>query len=101
MNEIWASILPLILPLSLGSIGGFFLGYAVKKVYKLAIIIGLFIFSIVYLAYINIINLNIGEVETVLAFIANIGPFIVASLTSSLLFMGSFAIGLVSGFKKG
>lgn len=101
MNEVWASILPLILPLSLGGIGGFFVGYAAKKVYRIAIVIGLFIFSISYLAYVNIINLNVGELEAVSTVIATIGPFMVAAFTSSLLFLGSFAVGLISGLKKG
>lgn len=101
MNEVMTSILPLILPLSVGGVGGFFIGYAVKKVYRSAIIVGAFVFSLVYLAYVNIISFNVSELEAVSALISTFGSSIVALLTSSLLLMGSFAIGLISGMKKG
>lgn len=101
MSEMITSILPLILPLSAGGIGGFLIGYAVKKVYRPALIIGALIASLAYLAYVNVISLNAGELETMSAFIVTFGSSVVALLTSSLLFTGSFAIGLVSGMKKG
>lgn len=96
-----SSILPLIVPLGLGGLGGFFVGYAVKKVYRLTMIIGAVIFSVAYLAYVNVINLNLGGLaEAVSTFIATVSPFIIP-LTSSLLFMGSFIIGLIYGLSKG
>lgn len=101
MSEVLTSILPLILPLGVGGIGGFIVGYAVKKIYKPAIIIGLFTLSIAYLAYANIINLNIGELETISRFISTIAPFIIMYITSSLLFMSGFLVGLISGLKRG
>jgi uncharacterized membrane protein (Fun14 family) len=101
MNEAVTSILPLILPLSVGGIGGFFIGYAFKKVYRPAIIVGAFIFSFLYMAYAKVISLNSGELETVSTFIVTFGSSAIALLTSSLLFMGGFAIGLISGIKKG
>jgi len=101
MNEAVTSILPLILPLSVGGIGGFFIGYVVKKVYRPAIIVGAFIFSLLYLTYAKVISVNSGELETVSTFIVTFGSSAIALLTSSLLFMGGFAIGLISGIKKG
>ncbi|UCE43421.1 MAG: hypothetical protein JSV57_03385 [Candidatus Bathyarchaeota archaeon] len=100
MSEI-TSILPLILPLSAGGIGGFVVGYAAKKVYRPAIIIGALIAALAYLGYANIISLNIRELETISAFVVAFGSSLVALLTSSLLFMGGFAIGLMSGIRKG
>lgn len=93
-------ILPLILPLGIGGIGGFILGYAVKKVYKPAIVIGLLTFTTAYLAYANIIKLDIGELETISTFVSTVGPFVIMSITSSLLLMSGFIIGLISGLKK-
>jgi uncharacterized membrane protein (Fun14 family) len=102
MSEVLTSILPIIFPLSIGGIGGFFTGYAVKKVYRLVMIIGVFIFSIAYMAYLNVIDLNINAlVETMSTFIATFGPFIITPLTSSLLLMGSFIAGLLLGLMKG
>lgn len=101
MSEVLPSILPSILPLSLGGIGGFFVGYAVKRVYRLAVIIGAFIFSVAYMAYVSVVDLNISELaETASTFVATFGPFIVP-LTSSLLFVGSFIVGLAYGLTRG
>lgn len=101
MSEALTPILPLIVPLSVGGIGGFFLGYMVKKVYRLAVIIGAFVFLMAYMAFVGVINLNIGELTgTVSAFVAAFSPFVVP-LTSSLFFMGSFIIGLIYGLTKG
>ena len=95
------SVLPSIIPLSIGGLGGFFIGYAVKKVYRLAIIVGAFVFSVAYMAYVGVIDVNIsGLEETVSTFVATLAPF-VAPLASSLLFMGSFIIGLIFGLTKG
>ena len=101
MSELITSLLPLIVPLSAGCVGGFLIGYAVKKVYRPALIIGALVASLVYLAYANVISLNVGELETMSTLIVTLGSSLVALLTSSLLFTGGFAIGLVSGMKKG
>ena len=101
MSEFLPSIFPLIVPLGIGGVGGFFVGYAVKKVYRLAMILAVFIFSAAYLAYVNVIDLNIsGLAETMSTLVAAFGPFIVP-LTSSLFFMGSFLVGLLYGLTKG
>jgi uncharacterized membrane protein (Fun14 family) len=101
MSDSLSSFLPLIIPLGMGGFGGFFVGYAVKKIYRLAMIIGVFIFSIAYLTYAEVIDLNVsGLVETVSTLVATAIPFIIP-LTSSLLFVGSFIAGFVYGLTKG
>lgn len=96
-----SEILTLILPVSLGSIGGFFIGYSVKKVYRLAVIIGAFFFSVAYMAYLGVINLDISALaETASTMVTTFSPFIIP-LTSSLLFMGSFIVGFIFGLTKG
>ncbi len=100
MNGFLTSILPLILPLSLGGLGGFFIGCLIKKLYRSAVLIGVFIFSVAYMAYANIVDLNMsGVLETMSTFVATLTPFIFP-LTSSLLFMGSFIVGLAYGLTK-
>jgi len=101
MSDMITLLLPLIVPLSVGCVGGFLIGYAVKKVYRPALIIGALLASLVYLAYANVITLNASELETMSTFLVTFSSSLVALLTSSLLFTGGFAIGLVSGMKKG
>jgi uncharacterized membrane protein (Fun14 family) len=101
MIEDFTPILPLILPMSLGGVGGFFVGYATKKVYKIAIAIGVIAFSVAYLAYVGIINLNISELETISTLASTFGSAVIAALTSSVVLMGSFIVGVLSGLKKG
>lgn len=101
MSEVLSSVLPTIFTVSLGGIGGFFVGCAVKKIYRLVMIVGVFIFSIAYLAYLKIINLDINAlVETASTFAATLGPFIITPLTSSILLMSSFIVGLLLGLAK-
>ena len=100
MSDMTTSLLPLILPLSAGGVGGFLIGYAVKKVYKPALIIGALIAAVVYMAYANVITLNASELETMSTFLVTFSSSLMALLTSSLLFTSGFAIGLVSGLKK-
>ncbi|UCE43669.1 MAG: hypothetical protein JSV57_04755 [Candidatus Bathyarchaeota archaeon] len=101
MSEFLPSIFPLIVPLGIGGVGGFFVGYAVKKVYRLAMFIAVFVFSVAYSAYVNVIDLNANVlVETVSTLVATFSPFVVP-LASSVLFMGSFLAGLLYGLTKG
>lgn len=101
MSEVVVSVLSVVSALSLGGIGGFFVGYAAKKVYRHAMIIGVFILSIAYMAYLNVINFNINVlVETVSTFVAIFGPFIITPLLSSVSLMGSFIVGLLLGLMK-
>jgi len=91
MSDALSSFLPLIVPLGVGGLGGFFVGYAVKKIYRLAMFVGV----------LNIVNLNFsGLMETVSTLVTTLSPFIIP-LTSSLLFVGSFIVGLVYGLTKG
>ena len=58
MSEI---ITPVVYQLGLGAIGGFVVGFALKKIAKLFIIVlGIFIIALLYLGASNIININFG-----------------------------------------
>jgi uncharacterized membrane protein (Fun14 family) len=94
---------PLILiayQLGIGGIGGFFVGYAVKKITRIAIIIGVVVFFFAYLAFTNVININYDELLN----FSGIAGTVVELLTpflSAFPFLGSFIVGLWFGFKKG
>jgi uncharacterized membrane protein (Fun14 family) len=56
---------PLVGELGIGGVGGFLVGFALKKAAKLiAVIIGLFFLSLQYLAYENIISIDYGALQT-------------------------------------
>jgi len=61
LSDIWT---PLIGELGIGGVGGFLVGFAVKKAAKLiAVIIGLFFLSLQYLAYEDIITIDYGALQ--------------------------------------
>ncbi len=97
MSEV---LVPIAYQLGIGGIGGFFVGYAVKKVIRIAIIIGVFAFSLAFLAYANVIKVDynelIGVARATEPVLGALSP-----LVSALPFMSSFFVGLVFGLKKG
>jgi uncharacterized membrane protein (Fun14 family) len=55
---------PLLGELGIGGVGGFLVGFALKKAAKLiALIIGLFFLSLQYLAYEDIISIDYGALQ--------------------------------------
>ncbi len=94
------ALIPILYQLGIGGIGGFFVGYVVKKLVRIAIMIGVFIFCLVYLAYENVISIDYGElIEIARITEPTLGLF--APLLSALPFLSSFLAGLVYGMKKG
>jgi uncharacterized membrane protein (Fun14 family) len=102
MSEI---ISPLAYQLGLGGIGGFIVGFAVKKLSKLiAIVIGLFIIALIYLSTQGIISINYGALlEKLEGIFGSAGQALswFIGLVSILPFMGSFVVGFLLGFKLG
>ncbi|MEM3700151.1 MAG: FUN14 domain-containing protein [Candidatus Bathyarchaeia archaeon] len=102
MSEI---ISPLAYQLGLGGIGGFIVGYAVKKLSKLiAILIGLFIIALIYLSTQGILSINyerlFDSLKNALGLVGQAAEWFI-SLISLLPFMGSFVVGFLLGFKLG
>jgi len=102
MSEI---VSPLAFQLGLGGIGGFIVGYAIKKMSKLIIIlIGLFIIALLYLGARGVISINFdklwGALESGLSHLGQAGSWLVG-LIAILPFAGSFIVGFVLGFKLG
>ncbi len=100
MSEAFA---PILFQLGIGGIGGFFIGYAIRKVVKVALILGMGIFSLMFLAYTNVIGIDYGGlVGMVSTFINAINPALglLIPIMAHLPFVGSLIIGLIIGFKK-
>jgi uncharacterized membrane protein (Fun14 family) len=102
MSEI---ISPVVFQLGLGGVGGFIVGFALKKLTKLFIvIIGLFVLALLYLGVNGVINVNYGALWNTIANglgVAGQAASWVAGVVSLLPFVGSFAVGFLLGFKIG
>lgn len=98
MSEIFS---PVVYQLGIGGMGGFIVGYAIKKLSKLiAFLMGLFIIALMYLGVKGIININWGKFfEELMGGLETVGWLI--GLISILPFIGSFAVGFLLGFKVG
>ncbi|MGD2201760.1 MAG: FUN14 domain-containing protein [Candidatus Bathyarchaeota archaeon] len=96
---------PLVGELGIGGIGGFLVGYAIKKAAKIiAIVIGLFFLSLQYMAYENIISIDydalgafanelLGQTSGVQTWVTN---FIVHAPFGAA-FIGGFYLGVQKG----
>ncbi len=88
--------------LAIGSGAGYFIGYLAKKLWHLALTIGVFTFLFMYMVYSGAINLNLDElIATVTSFTDVLGPLGFATLVSSTPFVGSFVVGMILGFRRG
>jgi uncharacterized membrane protein (Fun14 family) len=102
MSDILPSV---VYQLGLGGIGGFLVGYAIKKISKLIVVlIGIFVIALLYLGARGIISINYDELWNALAslldFAGQAASWLIG-LISLLPFMGSFLAGFVLGFKLG
>jgi uncharacterized membrane protein (Fun14 family) len=99
MLDIFTHVLLL---LGIGGIGGFVVGYAVKKVIKILIVlVGLYALSLFYLAYQEVIELNTGKLlEITASLIAQSVAFLSNTITY-LPLSGSFVVGFALGITKG
>ena len=101
-----SAVLPsVVYQLGVGGIGGFIVGYAIKKISKLIVVLmGLFIIFLLYLGTSGIISVNYEELWNALAsllgFASQVATWLVG-LISLLPFMGSFLAGFLLGFKLG
>ncbi len=96
---------PLVYSVGIGGVGGFIAGYAFKKFLKLvALVVGLFIVALVYLAYQGIISINFGALGNAIASglgLAGQATSFIPTILSLLPAAGSFGVGFFLGFKMG
>jgi uncharacterized membrane protein (Fun14 family) len=100
INESFA---PIIFQLCIGGIGGFLIGYAIRKFIKIALIIGVIVFSLIFLAYTNVINVDYGGLaEMASSFVNAINPAldVFTPLLAHIPFIVSLMIGLFLGFTR-
>ena len=88
--------------LGFGGLGGFFIGFAIKKIIKiLVVLIGLYLLSLFYLVNIEVIKINPTKfLETSSSFITQIFNFLLTT-TPYLAISSSFTLGFLLGIIKG
>jgi uncharacterized membrane protein (Fun14 family) len=102
MSEIFS---PLAFQLGLGAVGGFVLGFALKKLAKLfLVLIGIFVIVLLYLGTSDVISINFNALWSTIAGwlggAAQAASWLVG-LISLLQFIGSFLVGFLLGLKLG
>jgi len=102
MSEV---VVPVVYQLGVGGVGGFIVGYALKKVTKIiAVIIGLFILALIALGASGILIVNYGKLfEAVSGLFGSSGQALgwLTAIIAHLPFAGSFLVGLFLGWKIG
>jgi uncharacterized membrane protein (Fun14 family) len=102
MNDIIPSM---IFQLGLGGLGGFIIGYALKKISKIVLVlIGLFIIALVYLGMKGIISINYDALlESIsgLLGMAYTASSLLVQVLALVPFAGSFIAGFLIGLKLG
>jgi uncharacterized membrane protein (Fun14 family) len=91
-------IAPIIMQLGLGGIGGFFVGYLLKKILKFALIIGIFTFILAYFAYENFMVIDYTQLITRAEELLTPAINFIYPLISQVPAIGSLAIGTLIGF---
>jgi len=102
MSEI---ISPIVFQLGVGGIGGFIVGFALKKISKLIlIVIGLFLAALIYLSTQGILMIKWDALWDALSNslgLAGSAFSWLVGVISLLPFAGSFVVGFLLGFKMG
>lgn len=102
MSEI---VSPLVFQLGLGAVGGFVVGFALKKLAKLFIVlIGIFVIVLLYLGTSGVISINYSALwSTIAGWLggATQAAGWLVGLISLLPFIGSFLVGFLLGLKIG
>jgi len=100
-----AVIGPVVYELGLGAVGGFVVGFALKKIAKIfLVILGVLIAVLLYLGASDIININFGALwNAVGGWLGGAGAAAswLVGFIALLPFVGSFAVGFFLGFKLG
>jgi uncharacterized membrane protein (Fun14 family) len=102
-SPIAESLEPIVFQLFLGGVGGFLIGYAIRKVLKIALIVGVVVFLLMLLASTNIINVDYsGLAETTTNVLTAINPALslITPLLAHVPFIVSLVFGLFLGFKR-
>ena len=97
-----AAITQLFISLGIGGMGGFLIGYAPKKVVKIAMfVLGLFLLSLFYLMSENVITINFENLYVMIGNFLDQTFVFVTNIIPILPITGSFACGFMLGILKG
>jgi len=88
-----------------GALGGFLVGFAIKKISKLiAVVVGLFLLVLIYLSTQGILNIDYDalwtSVNSAFSWLGSAFSWVVGVI-SLLPFAGSFIVGFLLGLKLG
>jgi uncharacterized membrane protein (Fun14 family) len=102
MSEIFS---PIVFELGLGAVGGFVVGFALKKLAKLFIVlIGIFVIALLYLGTSGVISINFSALWSMIGgWLGGASGAVswLVGLISLLPFIGSFMVGFLLGLKIG
>ncbi|MDH5438778.1 MAG: hypothetical protein OEX76_07755 [Candidatus Bathyarchaeota archaeon] len=88
--------------MSVGAVGGFLVGYAIKKVMKILIIIlGFCSVAVSYLGFSGIINVNFEKLTTATSGLITQASGVLSTIVGGLPFASTFSAGLAIGIIKG
>jgi uncharacterized membrane protein (Fun14 family) len=91
---------PILIQLGFGGIGGFFVGYLLKKVLKFALMIGVIAFIFTYFAYESYMEIDYAQLISRAEQIATPAINFIYPLISQLPAISSLVVGAVIGFTK-
>jgi len=97
------SIVPAVYLLGIGGIGGFFVGYGIKKFTKiLAISVGVFSLAVISLDYVGVFAINYEGIVRFISklFDPNQAAEVLMPLIANLPLVVSFIVGFLIGLKK-
>jgi uncharacterized membrane protein (Fun14 family) len=102
MSEV---LTPIVYQIGVGGVLGFFVGYAFKKMTRIAaVIIGVFAFVPIYLGYEGVISINYDKLALMLEKLlgaAGQASGMLTPIIANLPFAGSFLAGVAVGLKLG
>lgn len=105
MSESLGSMEPILYSFAIGGVGGFFVGYVLKKslgaISKLAMLLGAFAFGLLYLAEMRAVDINPEHVVGLVSRAQSSLSQSVTSLTPGIPFLAGVLVGFLIGLKKG
>jgi uncharacterized membrane protein (Fun14 family) len=97
MSEI---LTPIIMQLGIGGIGGFFVGYLLKKALKFALVIGAFALVLAYFVYESSIQIDYSQLISRIQTLVIPAWNYIYPLVSQIPALGSLVFGAILGFTK-
>ena len=96
-------IITLLFQVAIGGIGGFLIGYTFRKMAKVTLIIGAFVFTLIVLAYTNVINVDYSgliDMSSAIAETVNPALNLITPLLANIPFVISLFFGLLIGVRR-